>query len=528
MSNRYDEVPYTSHPYARTHPDRLATLARLFGLQPPAPATARVLELGCASGGNLLPMAELLPRASLVGVDLSARQIAQARELAGAASLTNVELHAASILDIDERWGQFDYVICHGVYSWVPREVQDKILAVCRDRLTPDGVAFISYNTYPGWRMREMVRDMMRWHVRGIASPAAAVDQARALVDFLARSVAGQDHQPHALQLRKELALLEHASDDYLFHEHLEECNQPLYFHEFVERLGQHRLRYLCESDLHTMLSRELSDDVRSTLDRIAPDLVHMEQYLDFVRNRQFRASLVCHGERTPQRALSPARMHGLRFGFPPSGDGEPIDLWPGVTHVFVDSDGRRISSARSITKSALACLQRSWPRELDFATLYARAGAQLRESGIAISEGAETELAADLLECVISGSSLEVRCEPCGAPTAVPQRPWAPALARAQARASGFATSLRHQRVELDGFGVELLAACDGTRDHAGLLARAMQLLARGAISVVLDDGDVEPETAATRQTAALAEAIERTLAQLHRSSLLAEGGPP
>lgn len=525
MSNRYDEVPYTSHPYARTHPDRLATLARLFGLQPPSPTTARVLELGCASGGNLLPMAELLPQARFVGVDLSARQIERARELAAAAQLGNLELHAASILDVDERWGQFDYVICHGVYSWVPREVQEKILAICRERLSSDGIAFISYNTYPGWRMREMVRDMMRWHVRGIASPAAAIDQARALVDFLARSVAGHDHQPHALQLRKELALLEHASDDYLFHEHLEECNQPLYFHEFVDRLAQHGLRYLCESDLHTMLSRELSDDVRRTLDRIAPDLVHMEQYLDFVRNRQFRASLVCHGERTPHRALSPARMHGLRFGLPPTAAGEAIDLWPGVVHSFVDAEERRISSGRSITKAALACLQRSWPRELDFATLHARAATLLRESGIAISEGAESELAADLLECVISGSGLDVRCEPCGAPTALPQRPWAPAVARAQARSSGAATSLRHQRVALDGFGIELLAACDGTRDHAGLLAKAMQLLARGAISVVLPEGvDVSPQ----RQAAALADAIERTLAQLHRSSLLADGGPP
>src|SRR5258708_24289997 len=131
-ANTYDEIPYYSFPFQESHPARLATIARLFGLTPPDPHTARVLELGCSSGGNLLPMAELYPEGKFLGIDLSERQIALGQEALAALKFPNLELRRASILDVDASWGQFDYVLCHGVYSWVLDAVQDKILSVCK------------------------------------------------------------------------------------------------------------------------------------------------------------------------------------------------------------------------------------------------------------------------------------------------------------------------------------------------------------------------------------------------------------
>jgi len=66
----YDEVPYESQSFPQSHPNRLATLGRLFGLSPAPVAQCRVLELGCASGGNLIPMAYHLPESEFVGLDL--------------------------------------------------------------------------------------------------------------------------------------------------------------------------------------------------------------------------------------------------------------------------------------------------------------------------------------------------------------------------------------------------------------------------------------------------------------------------
>ena len=152
----YDEIPYDSKPLFATHPDCLCVAGRLRGLAA-APATnCRVLELGCATGGNLIPMAYGLPESRFVGIDLSPVQIAAGQELCRQVGLKNIELKTASIADLDESWGKFDYIICHGVFSWVPPAIRDKILGSCRQLLAPAGVAYVSYNTYPGWHLKNM------------------------------------------------------------------------------------------------------------------------------------------------------------------------------------------------------------------------------------------------------------------------------------------------------------------------------------------------------------------------------------
>ena len=105
-----------------------------------------------------------------------------------AIGLTNVELKCLSILDVTPEFGTFDYVVCHGVYSWVPAPVREKILDICRRNTTPQGVAYVSYNTYPGWHMRGMIRDMMLYHASHFAEPLTKVGQSRALLDFLAET----------------------------------------------------------------------------------------------------------------------------------------------------------------------------------------------------------------------------------------------------------------------------------------------------------------------------------------------------
>jgi len=146
----YDAVPYSEYVFPYTHPASVGAVAALFGMRPADPAHCRVLELGCCTGANLIPMAYDLPGSEFVGIDLSRRQIDDGRRTIAALSLTNIDLRPGSILDVDESYGTFDYIIAHGVYSWVPAEVREKLLAVCKANLKPDGVAYVSYNTYPG------------------------------------------------------------------------------------------------------------------------------------------------------------------------------------------------------------------------------------------------------------------------------------------------------------------------------------------------------------------------------------------
>ncbi len=122
----YDEVRYSNYAYAQTHPDRLATVAALHGLTPPDPRTARVLELGCGAGGNLIAMAVATPGVTALGVDLAAAPVAEGNEVIAAVGIENAELRQADVSDLTNgELGEFDYVIAHGLYAWVPEPVRD-------------------------------------------------------------------------------------------------------------------------------------------------------------------------------------------------------------------------------------------------------------------------------------------------------------------------------------------------------------------------------------------------------------------
>jgi len=524
MADSYDRVPYTSYTYAATHPDTLCVLGRLFGLSPAAPRRCRVLELGCASGGNLIPMAELLPASEFVGVDRSGVQINRGRALIGELGLANVRLEQADILELDPiTIGTFDYVICHGVFSWVPRPVQDRILALASAVLRPQGLAYISYNVYPGWHMRDMVRHMMRFHARRQTSEDQRVTQARALVDFVAGAVAERatEHDPYAMLLQRELATVRAMSDTYLTHEHLERDNTPLYFHEFCDRLAGYPLRYLCDTDLPSMVTRDMSEEVRATLAGLADDQTSMEQYLDFVRNRQFRTSVVCRIETRPQRRLHPQAVERLRFCMNGSADqaaGEP-SLAPGVQLGFTTSVGAKIGSPEPLTKAALLELCERWPASVEFDRLLELGAGRVRAAGVELDEPSREQLGADLVECLLRNAVAARVAEP-PLSASLPERPRVPAFSRIMAAREGWVASLAHHRGRLDPPLVHLIPLLDGTRDRAALLAAIAALTDEGELT--FKDLDGEP----IREQPALAEAqagfLDRALANLLALPLL------
>jgi SAM-dependent methyltransferase len=339
----YDEVPYGSGAFVQTHPDTLATVATLLGARPPRVEGCRVLELGCASGGNLLPMTQSLPGATFVGVDLSGRQVEEGRQVVRALGLTNVTLEHRSILDVGRDLGLFDYVICHGVYSWVPRRVQDRILAVCAENLAPDGVTYVSYNVYPGWHARGLVRTMACYYTRHLARPLERVRQARGVLEALARALPPSGHLYGPL-LREERELARKGSDAYFFHEYLEEFNEPLYFFQFAGRARAWGLRYLGEVDLGRLPPAQFPPEVEALLRDLPPDPLHREQAVDFLRHRAFRQSLLCHGHVTADGAPRPERVAGLLAASPARPAAAHPDLHSEGPAVFEGAGGEKLS----------------------------------------------------------------------------------------------------------------------------------------------------------------------------------------
>ena len=153
-----------------------------------------MLELGCAAGNNLIPFAERHPGARALGLDLSSVQIAQGVSAIERLGLSNVEVKTFDISEVDASLGQFDYIVCHGVYSWVPGPVQDAILRVCSENLAPNGVAYVSYNVYPGWKAREIVRDAMILRGGPRDTPEEKLSYARGMIEFLAQSALSLIH----------------------------------------------------------------------------------------------------------------------------------------------------------------------------------------------------------------------------------------------------------------------------------------------------------------------------------------------
>ena len=185
--NPYDEVAYPSLPIAHTHPDRLATVGMHFGMRPAAVERCRVLELGCSSGANLLAMAVGLPESEFVGVDLASKPIARGKAMVEALGLKNLNLRQADLLEMAPDYGKFDYIIAHGLYTWVPAPVRDQMMAICKASLAPQGIAYVSYDAFPGSYARVMVREMMLFHIRDFREPQQQLQQAVTLLKLLAK-----------------------------------------------------------------------------------------------------------------------------------------------------------------------------------------------------------------------------------------------------------------------------------------------------------------------------------------------------
>jgi methyltransferase-like protein len=515
----YDEVPYIAAAFPQSHPDRLATPAKLLGLAPPALDTCRVLELGCASGGNLIPMAVSMPDATFVGVDLSRRQIEQGCRNVEALGLRNIELRHANIADVDADYGRFDYVIAHGVYSWVPEAVREKLLAICHDNLVPNGVAYVSYNTLPGWRMRGMIRDMMFYHASPFEGAKQRVEQARALIDFLAQGVPG--NTPYGMTLKQELDAIRTQHDAYLYHEHLEEINAPCYFHEFAAAAKRHRLQYLADVEMSTMLLSGFAPQVVQTLKRLGTDLIRAEQYMDFLRNRTFRQTLLVHDDLTIRRAVDAAVARDFYVASPARTDSLDRSPAKGVIVTYHSAKGR-FSTSSPVTKSAMGLLGQRWPLGMPFEELLAAARAKLGAAAGAFASGPDdaTVLGTDMLQAY-SVEIVELCLRSPRLSIGPSERPLASPLARLQAGQGNVVTNLRHEPAKLDRFAHRMLPLLDGTRDRRMLVDELARDAAEGRL-------DVPPQGGAERLTGepalrqALDRALDAALSAVARSALL------
>ena len=471
-SNAYDALPYPPYSFPATHIGRLGAIGRLFNLQTAEPTKARVLELGCSSGVNLLAMAQVFPDAEFVGVDYSKKQIDLASDALAATGLKNVKFLNQDISKISDSLGEFDYIITHGIYSWVPTAVKEAILRISRENLKPTGVAYISYNCLPGWRMRGALRDMMLMHTAGIEDVVGKVAQAKALIKFLAESCS--EDTPYGKYLRQELELLTKVDDSYIAHDFLEVDNDALYFTDFLKAAAQHNLGYLGDAEPSTMIVDNLPSQAAQTLKSLNLNLLATEQYMDFVRNRMFRSTLLCRSESQLNRAINPECLQGF-YVTPFISLKQPFS--PTQPAIFTGTGGTELSVGDVITADVFT-LAASYRGGKKVSELLDEVVLKHKEK----LEGKDpAAVRADLGRILINGyfkKMVDFNIGPVGA-VALPassEKPETLPLARWQASKGQRVSSPRLDMLTADPYVAKLIALCDGSRDRQALIAAMVE----------------------------------------------------
>jgi SAM-dependent methyltransferase len=467
----YDDVFYPGRVYELTHPVHLGTLATLYGMSPAPAERCRVLELGCGVGGNLLPMAFQNPDSEFVGIDLSGVTIARGQSNVAALGLSNVKLLHCDIMDVDAGFGRFDYITAHGVYSWVPLSVRERMMRIFSENLAPHGVCYVSYNAHPFSHTRNLARDMMLFHTRDLPEMKQKVSQARAIMKFL--SEGSKADTVHGAIMRDQYNRITKTIDEVLFHDDLNDIAEAFLLHRVVEHAGRHGLQYLCDSEFSRRNLAPYPEEVRAVLQRFPDDeFMARDQYQDFVDGHGFRRTLLCHG------GLSLRRRPDMDFvrQFYLLGTTDPVDddfcLTDGSDMQFRTQEGSTLGVSHPVLKSAYLCLGRAWPRALSFDELLEQAGRQLDSANTTMPED-DIRILAEAMYVLACSGEVSFQVSRPAMTTTITDRPLASLLARKQSESDTLVTNLLHQSVRLeDEQACRILQLLDGTRNFEQLVA--------------------------------------------------------
>lgn len=475
LTQSYEELSYPNDAYSVCDPASLIANARLHALRlganiPPSiwcqddKANLRILEIGCAQGGNIIPLAAKYPNMRCVGVDLSPSQIAHARQDASALQLDNIELYAASILDIAFDEGSFDIVIAHGVLSWVDRETARAIVARSGQLLKESGLLYVSYNTLPGWYQEKAIRDMMEFHARNAGSASDEIAKAREILKVGGELARDERYQAN---LREEQAVLQQVPNGYLYHDYLETFNEPYYLKDVVALAQGGALSYLGDCD---MTSYQRSPQMLAFIEKNALDtslaqyIVH-EQYQDFFCNRRFRQSIFIKAELSDTSSAEIERVDLASFAFllhaQPEQELSRYELSQAKSLFLIPQSNEDRQIVKQIQDEGALRIMRWLLMHKRRAVDYAELQSQLAPiSGDALNRVLHTLLLDGLITLTQPLLTQQV-----------PANPYAWYVSRYYASIAASSVNLYHKNISLDRAARCLLILCDGSRDRVELV---------------------------------------------------------
>ncbi len=484
-SINYEQIAYPDFVHAQTHPNRLATMARAYGLKIAPVENCRVLEVGCGSGMNLLAMACELPESEFLGIDLSENHINFGTKAAKEIGLKNANLMCADLLQVDfSAFDKFDYIVAHGFFSWIPAIVRNKLLEICREKLAPEGVAFISYNAFPGCHLRLMMREMMMFHTENIESPFEKAEQSVALLGFLKDRTF--EKEVYGKIVEKEYEKTAERRGELIIHDDLGDFNQPFYFHEFINEAEKYDLQFLSEAEYFHEKYTSFDSEAVKFLDQI-DDVIRREQYLDFFKNRRFRQTLLCHKNVNIKRKVAEDFFDDLKIVCDLRPQSEKTDFAPDKVEKFIKSGNEGVSINHSLTKAALFYLCDIFPRSVSFSELVEISQnlvrRQLKDFEVS---GSDQEILRDILLKIFASELVGFFIYEPTIAAEVGVKPKADEFIRWQARNAETLFTRRHRTKKIeDDFVRNLLITSDGKHTREEMVNDFRDKISDGSLPV-------------------------------------------
>lgn len=459
----YDRVAYPSPVLESLTPDRLRASALLHGYNPPEATTASVLEIGCGDGVGLVAWASTAPTARIVGFDLSPIAVAKGKELAEAAGFTNVDLHVGDILTYPRDGEKFDYIVCHGVLSWVPEPVRAALLDLIAAKLAPGGIAYVSFDCLPGAAQKAALVPFLRSRVAETDDPMVAMKEAATVIDMINRSLRPDSKMRDHIDFVMQIMLNTKAG--YFYHDWLAEHYRPIDLRQLIADSAAHGLKIAGSAANYDLDVPDLDDEAKAMLDSFGDDHGARLLAIDLLRGPSiFHRELFVRTDAPPPPVTDGYKA--VTYGFEGSREDTQTEAGPVTRYFLSDTFSVTINTARS--RAVLDLLYLNQPAEFTYDEILEH-----------------TKVDPDWLRSTLfelcRNNFIVTRSTPAPFTLEPGERPVAAPLVRAMADRGERIIAHRSADVEADKLETRLLfALSDGTRTRTEIAVAMSELLGR------------------------------------------------
>jgi SAM-dependent methyltransferase len=463
----YDRVPYRGTVVTITSPDHLNVTASWLSGASLRQGPWRVVELGCGSGANIVPLAFYNPRSSFVGIDRSETALDLAQSAVRRLGIRNLVFVLGDVRGLsDVECGPCTHVVAHGLFSWIEEDARRAVLRFCAETLEASGLAYVSYNAQPGWAIRRLVREML---LRAPAVQNAAIEQkGERAVAVAARLLAALPPRTYASSalLSEELERVQGSDPSYVFHEYLAETNEGFWLRDVVDWARAAGLAYIGDAQ-HCRPEGQMRNG--PPFGKRPPQSVEDEEFFDVVVHRYFHASIFSPDKAARNRIACDALIREARIATGLRAHSDPFDLAEGSSETFASAGGVEITLDSSITKAAVVTLAAGWPRGMTFASLYRAASQLLEQHAFPIAADADKRLSEEVAVLFESGQ-IDLRLVEPHFAISVPFHPQAHRLALFEAEQNSALTTPYHSRLPMGTRELAMVRSLDGSRSRGEL----------------------------------------------------------